>query len=48
MNESRLGLITESAANLPDFSTPTQTHDFDNHNSGYDHSKTALVRSVSG
>jgi hypothetical protein len=35
MHESRLGLITDSAAHLLIFSTPTQSHDFGNHNNGY-------------
>jgi hypothetical protein len=41
-------LITDSATNLLSFSTPTHSHNFDNHNNGYDCSKIALVRSVSG
>jgi hypothetical protein len=36
------------ADNLPRFSTPTHAHNFDNHCNGYNHSKTALVRSFSG
>jgi hypothetical protein len=38
----------DSAAKLLSFSTPTHTHDFNNHRNGYDRSKTALVQSVSG
>jgi hypothetical protein len=48
MSESWLGLITDSIAHMLIFSTPTHTHDFDNHNNGYSHSKTTLVRSFSG
>jgi hypothetical protein len=47
MSETWLGLITDSAANLLSFSTPTHTRDFDNHNNGYDHLNTGLMRSVS-
>jgi hypothetical protein len=41
-------LTTDSAANLLGFSMSTHTHDFNNHINGYGHSKTTLVRSVSG
>jgi hypothetical protein len=45
MSESWLRLITDSAAHLLSFSTPTHTHNFDNHSNGYGCSKAALVRS---
>jgi hypothetical protein len=48
MSETWRGLITDLAANLLSFSTPTQTHDFGNHINGCGHSKTALVQSFSG
>jgi hypothetical protein len=48
MSESWIGLIIDSATNLLNFSTPTHTHNFDNHSNGYGHSNTAHVRSVSG
>jgi hypothetical protein len=35
MSESWIGLITDSVTNLLNFSTPTHTHDFDNHSNGY-------------
>jgi hypothetical protein len=38
----------DSTENFLSFLTPTQTHGFDNHNSGYGHLKTALVQSFSG
>jgi hypothetical protein len=38
----------DSAAHLLNFSTPTHTLDLYHHRNGYSHSKTALVRSVSG
>jgi hypothetical protein len=34
-----------SAAHLLNFLTSTHTHDFGNHNNGYDHLKTTFVRS---
>jgi hypothetical protein len=34
-------------ANLLSFPSPTHTHDYANHNDGYGHPKTALVRSFS-
>jgi hypothetical protein len=40
-------LITDFAAHVISFSTPTHTHHFGNHSYGYSHSKTALVRSFS-
>jgi hypothetical protein len=46
MSETWQGLITDSAANLLRFSTPTHTHDFNNHSNGYDSSKMALVQSL--
>jgi hypothetical protein len=48
MSESWCGLITDFESNLLSFSAPTLTLDFDNPSNGYGHSKTALVRSVSG
>jgi hypothetical protein len=33
-------------ANLLGFSTPTYTHDFDNHNDDYGHPNTALMWSL--
>jgi hypothetical protein len=47
MSESWLGLIMDSAVNLLSFSMPTHTHNFDNHNNGYGHSRTSLIWSVS-
>jgi hypothetical protein len=48
MSETKQGFITDFAANLLSFSTPTHTHDFNNHNNGYGYLKTALLQSVSG
>jgi hypothetical protein len=41
--ESWWGLSTDLAASLLSLWTPTQSHDSDNHNNGYDRPKTALV-----
>jgi hypothetical protein len=46
MRESGRVLITDSIAYLPSSSTPTQTHNFNNHSNGYGRSKTALARSL--
>jgi hypothetical protein len=46
MRETWQGLFTYFVANFLSFSMPTHTYDFGNHNDGYDHSKTALVRSL--
>jgi hypothetical protein len=46
--ETWLGLIMDFAANLLSSSTPTHTHDFDNHNNCYGRSKTSLMQSFSG
>jgi hypothetical protein len=48
MGETWQGLITDFTANLLRFSSPTHTHNFDNHSDGYGHLKTALVRNLAG
>jgi hypothetical protein len=48
MSETWQGLITDFATYLLSFSTPTHTHDFNNHVYGYGRLKKALMRSVSG
>jgi hypothetical protein len=48
MGETWRSLITDFVANLLSISTPTHTHDFDNHSDGYSHPKTTLVQSFSG
>jgi hypothetical protein len=48
MRENGRGFITDFAASLLSSWTPTQSHDSGNHISGYDHLKTADVRSSPG
>jgi hypothetical protein len=38
----------DSTADLLSSSTPTHTHDFDNHSNGYGRSKTELMQSLAG
>jgi hypothetical protein len=45
MSETGLGLITDSVSHFLSWLMPTHTHDFDNHNDGYDRLKIADVRS---
>jgi hypothetical protein len=48
MTEGQRGSNMDFVVNLLSFSTPTHTHDFDNHINGYGRSNTALMQSVSG
>jgi hypothetical protein len=45
MSETGRGLITDSVSHFLSWLMPTHTHDFDNHNDGYDRLKIADVRS---
>jgi hypothetical protein len=44
-HESWRGLFMHSIDHLTSFTAPTHTHVFSNHSNGYDHLKTANVRS---